>query len=222
MTQSPVLDSDVVFRDLTDCFNALQAEQISPVRVRRLLVEFLRFAKQMPWLLEKEFKKLTGKKMSYASFWDTNGVTKCCSKLRNTSEHDLTVRLATDETVSASLTDILGPEAPSGRRLSVVAGGRGLDPFADSLQPGIGIYPADPTTGEIDLSRPFATEHQHRFVVAATTGKIKQALDEATTNDVHVLSSLCYSALKQLFENHKADLARVVASDDEQGDQYPG
>ncbi len=203
------LDGEVAFQDLTHSFEALQEERSSPVQVRRLFVDFLRFAVQLPWILEKEFKAITGEKPSYKGFWDTNGVTKCCKALRHVNEHDLPVRLKCDETISASQRDLVGPRAPAGRRLSLRAEGQAIDPLTEELSPGIGFYLAD-ADGAIDLTRPVATKRRTDFVIDATTERIKRALALAPTADVHDLSATCYSSLKALYEGHSAGLAQRI------------
>ena len=196
------LESELAFRDLTDAYEELQAERRSPVQVRRRFVEFLRASKRVPWIMEKELKRIAGSKGTYSEFWDSTPAAKACQLLRNLHEHELTLCLQANERFRSPLCEILGPAAPPGVIVTAIADGLKLDPFAEGLSPGVVLYPADPKTGAINLSRPVSRIRETRFVIEPSTEKVRKILAVAPTDDVHHLSSMCYSVLKGLVESH--------------------
>ncbi len=214
MGRGKPLESELAFRDLSDSFEALKEEHTSPVLVRRKFLEFLRSAKRLPWIMEKEFKRITGAKKSYEEFWETCPEAKACQQLRNANEHELTLRLTADERFRSSLGEILGSDALRGRKLTALVEGRKLDAFEEDLSPGIVFYHSDPDSGEIDLGRPIGRTRETRFMIDPTTEQVKTALAQCPTTDVHDLSQSCYSALKKLVENHLEDLASYDQEDD--------
>lgn len=200
------LDSEIALRDLEECFAKLQAEESSPVAVRRLFVEFLRQTRQVCWLLRKEYKSLTGKKWRSDDFWERNAVTKVCRELRDMNEHELPLTLTMTDMRSYLLRDLMGSAAPAGRRIALRAEHVQLDPFDNEIADAAVIFPADPVTGKIRLDRRPDSQRRVQFTVAAKTPKVQAALAAAGTDDVHMLSELCHSTLTRYYAMYREQL----------------
>jgi hypothetical protein len=179
-------NTELVFRDLKDIAVELQKERNSPLRVRRLLSQFITLSQQLTEVMRKEYSDQIGKEWQANKFSGWNEVTALFKKLRRTDYHSYPVTICVEETQYFAAGDIF--EDGVGTSEVAVQGTWDLgDPFSEHIPDGLNLVLADPTTGRPSNKTIKPRRWHYVFKLNARTQELDQALQKVVTNDVHKL-----------------------------------
>src|SRR5215204_2049946 len=82
--------AEVVFRDLSDAFNELSAQNLSPRKVRTVFSNFLERAYRLTQMMYKEYRQKKGRAWEANSFQGWNSASELLKKLRRVDTHEHT------------------------------------------------------------------------------------------------------------------------------------
>ncbi len=203
-------DSEVVFRKLTECYEKLGKTRNSPAKITDYFRDFVYYTTELTDITVHEFKEKTGVAWNWKTdFKGWNAVSDLCRELRN-SQHDVVIRMKTTQNRSVPLNDLLGEPSATGRHLTVSAESTQSDPFAEEIPCGIEVFPADPETGEIMLTKPLQGRLETYFRIVPRRSKTQRHLENAGIDDVHQICEVCYKTLAKYYEHYQQKLAEEL------------
>lgn len=196
-------DTELVFGDLRQTAEDLHKEHGSPVRVRRLLSQFISLSQQLTEVMRKEHSDVNGSKWQAESFPDWSKVTNLFKKMRRTDYHSYPVTIRVEETQYFAVGDIF--EDGIGTSEVAVQGTWDLgDPFSEHVPEGLQLILADPATGKPSHKFIEPKRRNYVFRLTARTQDLEQAIIQAGSNDVHHLVEKYFATLMDYYEFYRS------------------
>lgn len=193
-------NASIVFADLRDALQALEAARGSPKQVRRAFSRFVDLTQRLTAAMRTDFSRAKAGRWNAASFAGWNQVSEFFKWLRNQDQHQLPIRISVHERRFYAV-----PGDPT--RLFPFEGTWTLaDQLTDDHPDGITFYPVDPSTGaQLDPVPPVKVEYQ--YLVQPHSEAALKRLRAIGTTDVHQLSAACFAVLSEYHDYFFAKLA---------------
>lgn len=199
-------DTKMVFGDLRHIAQELHNERDSPVRVRRLLSQFITLSQQLTEVMRKEYSGASGSKWQAESFSGWNEVTTLFRKLRRTDYHSCPVTICVEETQYFGVGDIF--QDGIGASEVAIQGTWDLgDPFSEHVPEGLKLVLADPATGKPSDKSIEPNRRNYVFRLNARNQEIEEAISQVGTTDVHLLVEKCFAALMTYYDFYNNQLS---------------
>lgn len=198
MTSTVYSDVDIVFRDLADALEDLNANRPSPKEVRRAFSRFVGLTQKLTATMRVEFKARTGEKWRSGEFPGWNNVTNLFKELWDVDEHEAVLLIQVRERQYLQV----------GSGAAVVFEGTWDqdDPQAERPPDGLVAVEADPKTG-LPTDKVLPTRREIDFVLSPRTQKAQHLLKACNTDDVHVLAEECFRVLEAYHEFYQKQVA---------------
>ena len=192
-------NASLVFADLRDALQALEAARGSPKDVRRAFSQFVDLTQRLTSAMRTDFSRLKSARWDAAAFPGWNKVTDFFKWLRNQDQHELPIRISVHERHFYAVPGHPGRLFPFDGTWTLA------DQLADAPPQGITFHPIDPTTGRhLDPVPPVRVEYQ--YLVQLHSEAVRKRLHAIGTTDVHQLSAACFAALSEYHDYFLAKL----------------
>jgi len=171
--------AEVVFRDLSDAFNELSAQNLSPRKVRTVFSNFLERAYRLTQMMYKEYRQKKGRAWEANSFQGWNSASELLKKLRRVDTHEHTVLIQVHERQYYRIDE----DSPN---YLVVEGTWTLaDQHADAPPEGIRLVDADPKTEQLSEDVLLPEKREYEFYLYPVTEEIEAELTQIGDRNVH-------------------------------------
>ena len=202
---STASDVDLVFRDLEDAYKELKDRTSSPKTMRRTFIQFVDLSQKLTSMMRKEYKQKTGKEWVADKFSGWDDTTQLLKHLRNKGQHEYTIRIQLMDIYKIPVNDIFDDPDNDPNPSFVVVGGKWNfgDDYDDKLPDPIKVIPADPKTGAPGDREIKSTRREISYLLEPKTQEIKNLIQRAGSNDIHILSDHCYSVLSSYYRYYK-------------------
>ena len=201
-------DTDLVFGDLRHVAAELAVETSSPVRVRRLLSQFITLSQQLTEIMRKEYGAATGERLEARRFPSWTPVTELFKRLRRCDYHRYPITIVVRETQYFAVGDIFEDDV-GGAEVAFEGTWDLGNPFAQDVPDGIRLLRADPATGKKTDEAVDPVRRSYVFVLRPRTPELAAALTKAGDDDVHTLVAECFATLEAYAGWYKAMLEQV-------------
>jgi hypothetical protein len=192
--------TSIIFADLRDALQELDAARGSPKEVRRAFSRFADLTQRLTAAMRKDYSELKGEHWRAASFPGWNDVTNFFKWLRNQDQHGVPIRISVHERHFYPLPGRPGEAFPFEGTWTLE------DQLADTPPQGaITFNPVDPSTGAtLDPVPPLRIEYQ--YLVQLSSEALRKRLQTIGTTDMHLLCARCFETLVWYHEYFLAKL----------------
>jgi hypothetical protein len=189
----------VVFRDLSDAFDELSTQKLSPLKVRTTLSNFLELSYRLTQMMYKEYRRKTGGKWYAKDFAGWDEVSEFSQRLRTIDTHEHTVLIQVYER------RFYGIAEDSTDRLVLEWTWSLGDPHSNAPPEGMRLTAVDPNTGQARGLIPRLTEYG--FYLYPLSEEVDAELLELGDRNIHNLSKKYFDTLKEYYQYYQEQLA---------------
>src|SRR5215203_439804 len=183
---------EVVFRDLSDAFDELSAQNLSPRKVRTVFSNFLELSYRLTQMMYKEYPRKTGEKWQAKNFDRWNEVSEFLKELRPIDAHKHTVLIQVHERNYFGITED-SPECFVSEHTWSIG-----DQHANLPPEGVRAIVVDPKTGQAHQVPPRKTEYE--FYLYPHTEEKEAELLQLGDRNIHSLSKKYFDTLKEYYQ----------------------
>ena len=188
----------VVFRDLSDAFDELSIQKLSPLKVRATFSNFLELSYKLTQVMCKEYYRRTGGKWEANNFNGWDKVSEFFTRLRTIDTHEHPVLIQVYERgfygIAEDSTDTLVLEWTWSLG----------DPHSNLPPEGMRLTVTNPNTGQAHKLIPRRTEYQ--FYLYPLSEEVDADLLELSDRSIHRLCEKYFDTLKKYYRYYQERL----------------
>ena len=188
----------VVFRDLSDAFDELSIQKLSPLKVRATFSNFLGLSYKLTQVMCKEYYRRTGGKWEANNFNGWDKVSELFTRLRTIDTHEHPVLIQVYERgfygIAEDSTDTLVLEWTWSLG----------DPHSNLPPEGMRLTVTNPNTGQAHKLIPRRTEYQ--FYLYPLSEEVDADLLELSDRSIHRLCEKYFDTLKKYYRYYQERL----------------